>query len=40
MRSLVGLFTWLILPIAVVVVAYKCATEFVEDAIINSKRRK
>jgi hypothetical protein len=40
MRNLVGLFTWIVLPIAVVVVAYKCATDFVEEAVINTKRRK
>jgi hypothetical protein len=40
MRNLVGLFTWIVLPVAVVVVAYKCAMDFVEEAVINTKRRK
>lgn len=40
MRNLVGLFTWIVLPVAVVVVAYKCAIDFVEEAVINTKRRK
>jgi hypothetical protein len=40
MRNVVGVVTWLILPIAVVMVAFKCAMDFVEDAVINTKRRK
>ena len=40
MRSLVGAVTWLVLPVAVVLVAFKCAMDFVEDAVINTKRRK
>jgi hypothetical protein len=40
MRSLVGAVTWLILPIAVVIVALRCAISFVEDAITNTKRRR
>jgi hypothetical protein len=40
MRNLVGVVTWLVLPIAVVLVAFKIAMDFVEDAVINTKRRK
>jgi hypothetical protein len=40
MRNLVGVVTWFVLPIAVVLVAFKCAMDFVEDAVINTKRRK
>jgi hypothetical protein len=40
MRNVVGVVTWLILPIAVVLVAFKCAMDFVEDAVINTKRRR
>jgi len=40
MRNLVGVVTWVVLPIAVVLVAFKCAMDFVEDAVINTKRRK
>jgi hypothetical protein len=40
MRNVVGVVTWLILPMAVVIVAFKVAIDFVEDAVINTKRRK
>jgi hypothetical protein len=40
MRNLVGAVTWIVLPVAVVLVAFKCAMDFVEDAVINTKRRK
>jgi hypothetical protein len=39
MRPIVAIVSWVVLPIAVVVVAYKCAIDFVEDAVINIKRR-
>ena len=39
MRPIVAVVSWAMLPIAVVVVAFKCAMDFVEDAVINTKRR-
>jgi hypothetical protein len=40
MRNIVGFVTWFVLPIAVVIVAFKIAMDFVEEAVINTKRRK
>lgn len=40
MRAVVGVVSWVMLPIAVVVVAFQCAMDFVEEAVINNNRRK
>ncbi len=33
MRNLVGIMTWILLPVAVVIVAFKYAMSFVEELI-------
>jgi hypothetical protein len=33
MRYVVGLITWVLLPLAIVITAFQCAMAFVEDAI-------
>lgn len=33
MRSIVGFWTFIVLPVAIIVVAFKCAMAFVEEAI-------
>jgi hypothetical protein len=33
MRKIVGLWTFIILPVAIIIVAFKCAMAFVEDSI-------
>jgi hypothetical protein len=33
MRYVVGLITWVLLPLAIVITAFQCAMVFVEDAI-------
>lgn len=33
MRYVVGLITWFLLPLAIVITAFQCAMAFVEDAI-------
>jgi len=33
MRKIVGFWTFIMLPIAIIIVAFKCAISFVEDAI-------